>query len=73
MRPAPTESAAQTFARGLGIDPVSRARGEADARAGAAWACPDTCDLLAYSLGYAAGRAERVCCGGESAPRQPEE
>jgi hypothetical protein len=49
----------------------SRAAGLAHARAGLAWHCPDNFDLLAYSLGHAAGAAD-FCC----APRRvrpPEE
>lgn len=50
-----------------GQDARSRARGEADARSGAPWSCPDDCDLLSYSLGYADAKANLACCAGERA------
>lgn len=42
----------------------SRELGRFHALLGLTWSCPEGTDMLAYSLGYADGRAERGCCGG---------
>ena len=59
---------ARAMAAGLRLDERSRLVGEIDGRNGVAWQCPDHLDLLAYSLGHAAGSAERACGGGRAQP-----
>lgn len=61
---------AQALASALAGDPNSREIGYAHGRLGMPWCCADNLDLLAYSLGHAAGLAERECC--EGARAQPE-
>lgn len=61
---------AQALASALRGDEKSRELGRYHALLGRPWCCPETTDMLAYSLGYAQGESERVCCGGDQA--QPE-
>lgn len=59
---------AQAIAGALAGDEKSRRIGWADAMLGVAWCCPAGADMLAYSLGYADGKTERLCRSGESEP-----
>ncbi|MCC6172032.1 MAG: hypothetical protein IT481_08380 [Gammaproteobacteria bacterium] len=57
---------AQAIAGAIAPDRMAWQQGYDHARAGLCWRCPDHLDLLAYSLGHAAGVAD--CSEGQLSP-----
>lgn len=61
---------AQAIAGALRGDTESRRIGFADGISAAPWSCPAGADMLAYSLGYADGKTERLCGGDRTRPER---